>query len=524
MNHFEEKLIRASQREKSFSKSDIIIGHNITASAINFTLRNQNKITAPSMFAVLGGMHKFGDITLIAGGELRKETISELKDCDIYSPRAPQFSFEVDQASVQAIVDRLNTTIDLEISKGLTPINGDAIANLAKDGIKNVNYHGTSTAMQLAYAKSKGHDIDLQMVQELPSRWSSVKSFTNIVEVLTEYKNSNQGFSTGNEDQMNHIRELLEKGYEEQKSLFGEDFKSPFSRYLYDRKARIEFRRMIQDLSRDIDRIGTRLDTRKLSDSLHEVAGAKSDYFQWLNDTFESTIGSPRIVQMDEYGSISHTPATPENLLKNFESRRDEGEGSHYGIGSVRAVFANAMDSDETMIANAHRILPENVVQKIFDDLDERFDGLLDQLEDYYNYGDASRDTIKEDITEVMASYDELGSSCLLEHFDEELVLDEEFAQEFDEFISDLRNAPSEYWEAKIYKNVDLSEFECAIVPSATPEALKSKLLDAGIKSVVTYEKGNNVSREAAIAKHMDAAQKSARLTRMAKIGNIPTP
>lgn len=524
MNHFEEKLIRASQREKNFSPSDIIIGHNVTASALNFTLSNQNKITAPSMFAVIGGMHKFGDITLIAGSELREETVRELRDCDIYSPRAPLFSFEVDGAAVRDVVDKLNSTMELELSKGLTPINADSIANLAKDGIKNVNYHGTSTAMQLAYAKSKGISVDLEMVQELPSRWSSIKGFTGIVDVLTDYKNSKQGFSTDNEEQMSHIKNLLEKGYEEQINLFGEDFKSPFSRYLHDRRSRIEFRRMVQDLSRDIDLIGTQLDKRKLSDSLHEITGAKSDYVQWLNDTFEPTIGNPRIVKIDEYGSTSHIPATPENILKDFESRKHEGEGSHYGIGSVRAVFANAMDSNETMVDNAHRILPENVVEKTFADLDERFDGLLDQLEDYYNYGDASRDTLKEDITEVMANYDDLGSSCLLEHFDEEIVLDEEFMDELEGFISDLRNAPSEYWEAKIYKNVDLSEFECAVVPSATPDTLKNKLRDAGIKSVVTYEKGNNVSREAAIEKHIDEVKQSARLLRVARIGNTSTP
>ena len=68
-------------------------------------------------------------------------------------------------------------------------------------------------------------------------------------------------------------------------------------------------------------------------------------------------------------------------------------------------------------------------------------------------------------------------------------------AVEVAEFLTKLRNLPTEYFEVKILRDVDLAEFAGAVVPEGVDPKVIQALRDRGVKDIRTYRKGDEADR-----------------------------
>jgi hypothetical protein len=91
-----------------------------------------------------------------------------------------------------------------------------------------------------------------------------------------------------------------------------------------------------------------------------------------------------------------------------------------------------------------------------------------------------------------------MGADRAAKEYDRNAEVTPEQRQAVYEFISKLRNLPTEYFEAKVLRAVDLAEFKVAVVPANTPKAALDYLESRGVK-IETYERGNDADRAAKI-------------------------
>ena len=66
------------------------------------------------------------------------------------------------------------------------------------------------------------------------------------------------------------------------------------------------------------------------------------------------------------------------------------------------------------------------------------------------------------------------------------------------DYLEKLRGLPTEYFEAKVQRGVDLNEFAGAVVPKGTSQELINKLEKKGLE-VITYPKGDKMARAEAV-------------------------
>jgi len=67
------------------------------------------------------------------------------------------------------------------------------------------------------------------------------------------------------------------------------------------------------------------------------------------------------------------------------------------------------------------------------------------------------------------------------------------------EFLNKLKNAPTEYFEAKAQRAVSLNEFTAAVVPEGTDKQTINLLKKNGISDIRYYKKGDNADRARAV-------------------------
>lgn len=180
-------------------------------------------------------------------------------------------------------------------------------------------------------------------------------------------------------------------------------------------------------------------------------------------------------------------PYTSEEVTKFMKKRKGAGQESTMtvGVGKVRANLAKELKSLPQIRSEKGRLLTADDVSEFKTEMDSTLIDIQDSMEPFYKYesgGFAYRDEVGEMIYEA----DRIGLDRALQKFGFENV-SEDMKDMIRRYQSDLRSGPTEYFEAKPGRSVNLSEFSGAIVPDNAPQSTIDKLEKAGLK-VVKYK------------------------------------
>lgn len=174
-------------------------------------------------------------------------------------------------------------------------------------------------------------------------------------------------------------------------------------------------------------------------------------------------------------GNRRYIPHTLENVVKILKKDLRGGEGFNYGVGSLRAKFTPEFKSVAQIKKAKGRLLTKANFDKVKAEIDDEFfalagtlglspDQTLEVIEDVPKMG-ADR-AINRAIDDYIrdGSRAEVGQSVAVMHF-----------------AAKLRELPTEYFEAKILREVGVEEFAGALVPKDTPQDVREALAARGL-------------------------------------------
>lgn len=187
-------------------------------------------------------------------------------------------------------------------------------------------------------------------------------------------------------------------------------------------------------------------------------------------------------------GNRRYVPHTLENVVKILKKELRGGEGFNYGVGSLRAKYTEKFRSVAQIKKAKKRLVTKEQFKEIKKEVDDEFWSLAERLTPHhaasgrFGFGDTVISTLQDAATMGMRR-------ALVENgFSGEV--DDAILKDIGEFLVKLRNLPTEYFEAKILRDVDLAEFRVAVAPSTISSEARRVLESRGLK-VVTYESGN---------------------------------
>lgn len=461
---------------------DLVVRHNISERGIMHALKIGG-IPVPSLAIgkTTEPFEGFGEITLIADKSLidpRASKKSKVFGADIYSPRYPSIDYVVNHKEYNEVVGELEEQIEGSQLDGLVNLQ----EKIEDDGIEAII---TNRAVQYAYLKKQGKDPRITYKKHKKGIVDTHKVFKKYVGTGQDYFDlrSDQGFK---DDVLDYIKDT----YGDRADLFMEEDGQPnsnivlgYAREVYAYKPKT---------NKQVDRVA-------LEQKIAKKIGNDTGFEQWVKDNFYYVIKDERI--FDGYtpsGNRKYLPHNLQTVVRVLSRNLQDGEGFNYGLPNVRSKFAKKFKSVGDIKANKDLIVSNKDFEKVKEEVGEEFDNVMDALRPYSAYGKefGFGDIFSEHMKEIA---DRGNVKKVIDEYYGDVP--DDVVKSVGDFLSKLEHMPTEYFEAKIQRAVDISEFSGALVPkgkgySKVTDALKNK----GIK-VTRYDSKKDGDRQEQLQK-----------------------
>ena len=248
--------------------------------------------------------------------------------------------------------------------------------------------------------------------------------------------------------------------------------------------------------SSDIDRVDDLTSDKAFKRYADEKSGGNASWSQSKQLAAEllSNAGAAEKIFMGftYSGNRKYIDHNIENVVKILKKELRGGEGFNYGVGSLRAKFTPEFKSIKAIRDNKDRLMSSAEFDKVKSEIDDEFvaiatglDLSLDQAIEVFE--DVPRMGAKRAIERALKDYNGGGEAST------------DQVSDVAEFVVKLRNLPTAYFEAKILRNVELSEFSGAVVPDNVDPQVIEALKSRGITDIRTYKAGDETDRAAQI-------------------------
>ena len=215
--------------------------------------------------------------------------------------------------------------------------------------------------------------------------------------------------------------------------------------------------------------------TEFLREKLSPVFGDK--YIRNNRDTFLPSGNRRSFKQLyDTY--------TLDNIMKNMLGKVQGEEGFFYGAGNIRSNVSPRFNSIADIKNNADKLISSEEFKQIKEQINEKLDALTSEAREYGGYEYDSYAYALNDISQLKNITIERANKIFSEY---DFDMPENMVQKSLDFLDDLKNAPTEYFEAKPQRAVGLDEVQAVVIPNNTETSLKKQLSDSGLY-VVEYD------------------------------------
>jgi len=222
--------------------------------------------------------------------------------------------------------------------------------------------------------------------------------------------------------------------------------------------------------------------SQALSDGVYNL---RSEYGDWLND-FSNRLPDAGVNIKErifkgytDSGNRRYAPATLENLVKEMKGGAGS-EGFMYGVGNIRAVATPKFKNlNQLKAARENIITPEKFepikkqIDSAFNDLTERL-GKLEGLSGY-----------RYDAPDALYEIGQTRNINLLDKIYKDVP--PALKADIQVFMSKLREMPTEYFEIKPQRAVQVGEFKGAILPANAPKQSIDYLRSQGLQDLYYY-------------------------------------
>jgi hypothetical protein len=466
---------------------DLLIQHNLSAA----NLIHADKIggiPVPSLAIAkktepLAG---FGEITLLGGVDMATpKPGTKVFGADVHSTRYPAVNYRFDKQGVQIVNNALAEAQEVMGSDKLSA------SDLEDNPVRQLS---KSAELMYAFLKSNGVEPKIKK-QQMPKIAKIAKPFRKFAKM--ERVPMSHEFV---QDQAN--RDAMVKDFKETHPGLAELDDTSISNLLRHNHGEIERYRRDKKTVGKADRYETEKAIRKQVSAKFKT----DDVEQFANRLVARAAPEERIFKgHTPYGDRRYMPHTLDNVLKLMKKLPRGGETFNFGAGSVRARFTPELKSIKAIRARKDTIISD----KDFDAVQEESNMELINLGSDFAYAHPTgkkmfgmADVMTEVMYDVAAGYSP-RSALKNNGFDVDMIPDGDL-NKITDFADKLRNMPTEYFEALIFRNVQVSEFKAAVVPKTIGADAKEALKRQGITRIKTYDPNKDGDRAAQIGKFED--------------------
>ena len=198
-------------------------------------------------------------------------------------------------------------------------------------------------------------------------------------------------------------------------------------------------------------------------------------------------------------GNRRYAPATLDNIVQEMKSMQKErgatGADLSGSMGALRARVTPRFTSLSDVKDSRERILSNEEFIKSKDAVEQEYNSFINKVNEYVRSIPNYRDN-------YFSTVDELTSDLVVGRSSKDWFrhdIPEELRMEGRKIRMKLRDMPTEYFEIKPKRGVELSEFEGAIIPKDVSKKVKPLLKKAGIRKILEY--GSEEERKALFKK-----------------------
>lgn len=449
---------------------------------------------------------RFGSISLL----FDKNTIdpankkNEVYDRDIWSSRFPSIDYEIDDKKASELYARAREVgpVPMFNSVTLAPQNIEDTINRAGGEAKLVEQYKDDIGMKnfyLAETSSPVNMIRTEEVKELPA--VDTEKFDFILERMSDEiaQIKNMSGREWNNKYGEHFKDVQREFWKKELPAADEETISALVDNVKPFK-QVQLANKIQEYTVNGGREVKETDDFDATKSEINSRTNQSEYEKWLRDLFkgiQKTAGIPNgkdpftpSGNRRSFGQL-HDPYTLENLVKNMTNGRTQGsENAIFGVsaGAISANMATRFNSISDLKTYEDRINADadETVKGLTDELYES----INELRQYYNGSslnvwDSAGGAVFEFSTKKLTENN--LKKILSEHnFDAARIPSEEL-QRIIKSLNNLKDIPTDYFEAKPQRAVGLDEIAAVVLPKNTDPELKKELSDKEI-SVIEYD------------------------------------
>jgi len=464
---------------------DLFVAHNLSIDNL-LHAEDIGGLATPSLAiaSTKAGFEGFGEVSLLAEKELLQDPYAKTFGADIYSPRYPQVVYQIDNKEYNKIVDPLNEKL---IDVGLPVIRAD----IESRGLPELYY---DTGARYAYFDSigKAPKIKYKKKESIPAHLKKFKGDKFNLMRDDEFIAAADKHYT--EKAEKNARAIAEAGDQNEYDFWLADY-----RKTYFTEDGVIKDRFVQDLAYTVEQFHKpkQVDSYEIDRQLNkklETIKAQAAFKEWINETFSDAVAAEKIFTgYTPSGNRKYIAHTLDNVVKIMNKKLRGGENFNYGIGTIRSATAPQFKTIKKIQESRGKIVSKTVMEDLKKETSDEFDNVVESLRSYYKYdssGFGFLDAAAENLFDMAR-----GKGLP----DFENVPDDVRTQAA-EFLSKLRDMPTEYFEAKIQRAVGIDEFDTAIVPKGTQKKVTDLLKSKGLK-VKTYDPKVEGSRADVIAK-----------------------
>ena len=519
----ESENFRFSMRENVEETRELVAVHNMQVSELERTL-DLGGLPMPSIAIIKAqrGHSEYGDVSLV----FPKSTIDPKTDRnnkvyggDAWTPVYPKIEYKPNAKVTKKINDKYyelsrkfgydesrplyNYVYDMEDI--LNRHNGEAemIADLYED-------QGMMQLYLLDSGKNKVETIQKETRTELTDAEVEMNEFfikelgENVVDEIVW-----NGEGTPMAHRKNYLSKYEDAIREAYKKLLLEEyhFTDEQAQNVMDSTKNADFIKFMRDAHkyRENGRVTTKTeaDYEATKEAIKTAAG--EEYRKWVDSLFKGIEEKSGIRNNTDFFTNSgnrrswealHWENNLENVVKIMKSQ-DNGVAAFFSGQAIWGVSAKDYRSIEEIKADADRLkqLPEEEYNKIKEGFGERLSEIARCIMDKSESNPfIAVDNAMECIVDALRhSKTKSGVMSYLKQFTH-LTVTETNVEDIISLVTDISNMPTEYFEAKPRRAVELNEIATAIIPTNTSPETKARLDDMGIK-YLEYESGNENAR-----------------------------
>lgn len=523
---------RFSLTRSTEEAGDLIAVHNVTEDKLDKIL-SADGMPMPSIAVTKAdiGHSDFGNISFVFGAETvdpKANRYNKVYSADVWSPTFPSVEYEVNQATesrIVALYNSIKSKYGSDVAKALYPYYTNLSSELdSKGGAKGiVSSLSNDTKMMNVFLADTGETPVKNVVKETSTEMNANtremgqylidtlgKEFVNEANPV----NGETAISARNrflESHEQELRNVLQRYYENN----GLDEET--AKIVVDATRKGELMSQLVKPARSIlsgntTTTSTTVDYEATNEKILDTVD-KKQYKEWLNNLFGDAVKNEGIRNgKDPFTpsgnrrsfSTTHYPVTLDNIVKAMRGSENVKGATTMteNAKAIRSASAEEYNSIDAIHKNEGRLqkMSESEITAQWDAFDNRLYAIIDSLMDSVPTIDdrliesrrigqviieASRNPTESNIRSTLEKYSGKGAWY---KFTDQTVSD------IQSLVNDIREAPTNIFEAKPERVVSLDEIKYAVVPDDLDKDTVQRIADKGIE-VRTYESDNEESR-----------------------------